>query len=127
MAADTFLLPNFAEPALYTRNNLASVVRSVTFALADLTGAAGSAADPLETNDVIKIFKLPPDVKIIAGRCDFGDLESSTGALEVDLRITNGTTTKLVLDGMTTVPRAAGFVDSHDAGGTLRYRLGVEQ
>ena len=108
MSADVFTLPNYAEPALYTRNNLAPITRSVKFALADLLGAAGSAADPLETSDVIKIFKLPPDVKILGARFDCGDLESSTGALELDLVITNGTTTKYLFDGLTTAPRAGG-------------------
>lgn len=115
MAADTFTLPNFSEPALYSRSNLAPITRSVKFALADITGAAGSAADPLETSDVIKLFKLPPDVKILSAKADFGDLESSTGALEIDLVVTNGTTTKYLFDGLTTVPRAAGSVNSADA------------
>ena len=116
MSADTFTLPNYNEPALYTRNNLAPITRTVKFALADLTGAAGSAADPLETGDLIKIFKLPPDVKIIGGQFHSNALDSAT-SLVLDLIVTNGTTTKYIFDGLT-VCRAGGGVSSHDAATT---------
>ena len=116
MAADTFTLPNFSEPALYTRCNLAPITRSVKFALADITGAAGSAADPLETSDVIKIFKLPPDVKVIGAQFHSNALDSGS-ALVLDLVVANGTTTKQLFTGLT-VGRAGGGVSSHDAATT---------
>lgn len=116
MSADTFTLPNYNEPALYTRNNLAPITRSVKFALADLTGAAGSAADPLETSDVIKIFKLPPDVKIIDAQFHSNALDSGS-SLDLDLVVTNGTTTKYLFDGIT-VGRAGGGISTHDAATT---------
>lgn len=116
MSADTFTLPNYNEPALYTRNNLAPITRTVKFALADLTGAAGSAADPLETSDVIKIFKLPPDVKIIGAQFHSNALDSGS-SLDLDLVVTNGTTTKYLFDGIT-VGRAGGGISTHDAATT---------
>lgn len=116
MSADVFTLPNYAEPALYSRSNLAPITRSVKFALADLTGAAGSAADPLETSDVIKIFKLPPDVKIMAAQFHSNALDSGSN-LVLDLVVTNGTTTKQLFTGLT-VGRAGGGVSSHDAATT---------
>lgn len=114
MSADVFTLPNYAEPALYHRGTISPIVRSVSFELANLTGAAGSAADPLETSDVIKLFKLPPDVEILSARFDCEDLESSTGALDLNLIITNGTTSKFLFEALTTAPRAGGSASTED-------------
>lgn len=116
MAADTFTLPNYNEPAVYSRNTQSAISRSVTFALADITGAAGSAADPIETSDVIKLFKLPPDVKILGGKFHSGALDSGS-ALILDLVVSDGTTTKYIFDGMTAC-RAGGAVNSDDASAT---------
>lgn len=113
MAADTFTLPTFNEPAVYTRNTVGTINRSVTFALADITGAAGSAADPIETSDVIKLFKLPPDVKILGGKFHSGALDSGS-ALVLDLVVTDGSTVKYIFDGMTAC-RAGGACNSEDA------------
>lgn len=107
MAADTFTLPEFSGPALYHRGTISPIVRTVWFELANLTGAAGSAADPLETNDLIKLFKLPPDVEILSGRMDFEALDSAT-SLDLNLVVTDGTTTKSIFDALTTAPRAGG-------------------
>ena len=116
MSADVFTLPNFSEPALYSRNNLAPITRTVKFALADQIGAAGSAADPIETGDVFKLFKLPPDVLILGGQFHSNALDSAT-SLDLDLIVTNGTTTKYIFDGLT-VGRAGGGASSHDAATT---------
>ena len=116
MSADVFTLPNFSEPALYHRGTISPIVRSVSFELANLTGAAGSAADPLETSDVIKLFKLPPDVEILGGRFDCEDLESSTGALDLNVVVTNGTTSKFLFEALTTAPRAGGVATTEDLG-----------
>lgn len=113
MAADTFTLPNYAEPALYSRSNLAPITRTVKFALAGLTGAAGSVADPIETGDVFKIFKLPPDVKILSGALQVGDLDSAA-SLTLSLVVTNGTTTKYIFNA-STIGQAGGSVTSRDA------------
>ena len=118
MSADTFTLPNFSEPALYSRNNLAPITRSVKFALADLTGAAGSAADPLETADIIKIFKLPPDVKLMGAKLHTNALDSAT-SLTLDLIVTNGTTTKYFFNDHV-VGQAGGAADtSYVSGATV--------
>lgn len=116
MAADTYTAPSFNDPALVSRG--ATIVRSARIVLTDLVGAAGStiAAGLLEDDDVIKIFKLPPDVKILWARVDSEDIDSAT-SLVWDLRVYNGTTTKYLIQSGT-VGRSAGFVDSRDAGGT---------
>lgn len=116
MAADTFTIPEYNEPALYHRGTISPIVRTVLFELANLTGAAGSAADPLETNDLIKLMKLPPDVEILSARFDCEDLESSTGALDINLVVTNGTTTKYLFEALTTAPRAGGVATTEDLG-----------
>lgn len=115
MAADTFTLPSFNDPALYSRSNLAPITRSVKFALADLTGAAGSAADPIETADIFKIFKLPPDVKFLGAKLHTNDLDSGTTLL-FDLIVTNGTTTKYFFNAHV-VGQAGGAANSDDVTG----------
>jgi hypothetical protein len=119
MSADVFTLPNYAEPALYSRSNLAPITRSVKFALADLTGAAGSAADPLETSDVIKIFKLPPDVKLMGAQLHTNDLDSGT-TLTLDLSVTNGTTTKYFFKDHV-VGQAGGAANTNYVSGATVY------
>lgn len=116
MAADTYTAPSFNDPAQVSR--ISPVVRSSRVDFANLVGASGGVitADLLEQNDVIKFFKLPPDVKILWARVDSEDIDSAT-SLVWDLQVTNGTTTKLLFDDAT-VGRSAGFVDSRDAGGT---------
>jgi len=116
MAADTYAIPGFAEPALLSRNS--PIVRSARVDLASLVGAAGGtiASDLLEQNDVVKFFKLPPDVKLLWARVDSEDLDSST-TLVWDLSVTNGTTTKYLFQSGT-IGQSAGFVDTRDADGT---------
>lgn len=116
MAADTYNVSSFNEPALVSRGSI--IVRSKRVDLADLVGDAGGVitADALEANDVLKFFKLPPDVKILWGRVDAEELDGGT-SLTWDLQVTNGTTTKLIFDG-STIGQSAGYIDSRDAGGT---------
>ena len=116
MAADTYTAPSYNDPALLSRG--ATIVRSARVDFANLVGASGGtiASDLLEQNDVIKFFKLPPDVKILWARVDSEAIDSAT-SLVWDLQITNGTTTKYLFQSGT-VGRSAGFVDSRDAGGT---------
>lgn len=116
MAADTYTAPSFNDPALVSRGSI--IVRSARVDFANLVGAAGGVitSDLLEDEDVIKFFKLPPDVKILWGRVDAEDIDSAT-SLTWDLEVTNGTTTKLIFDGAT-IGQSAGYIDSRDAGGT---------
>ncbi len=116
MAADTYSAPSFADPALFNRGSI--VVRASRFDLTDLVGAAGStiASGLLEDNDVIKVFKLPPDVKILWARVDAENLDSGAN-LVWDLVAHNGTTTKyLIQSGV--AGAAEGFTDTRDDGGT---------
>lgn len=114
MAADTFEALSYKHPAVYSRNTVGEIVRNVKVDLDLLVGAAGSSGcNPLEANDVIKLFKLPPDVKITFGRLDSEALDSST-SLTVDLIVTDGTTTKYLFNA-STIARAGGFVSTEDA------------
>lgn len=119
MAADTYEAPSYKEPAIYSRSNSAPIVREATVDFGELVGAAGGtiASDLLETNDVIKFFKLPPDVKLLWARVDLEDIDSAT-SLVWDLLVTNGSTTKKFFESAT-AGRSAGAVDSRAySGGT---------
>lgn len=119
MAADTYEAQSYKAPARFSRDNSGPIVRKYTVDTDTLTGAAGStiASGLLELNDVIKFFKLPPDVKILWGRVALEKFDSAT-SLEWALRVTNGTTTKYIFQGAT-AGRSAGAVDSRAySGGT---------
>lgn len=60
------------------------------------------------TNDVRKLFKLPRGLQITDCLMQTGDLDTGAG-LVMSLRITNGTTTKLLIDS-TTVGQAGGVI-----------------
>jgi hypothetical protein len=119
MAAQTFTTRNYFSGPVFATNYPGVIDRSAFIDLDTLIGPDGTAATTLEANDVIKIFKLPPNAKILGGRVECEDLDShATPTLEFDLQVTDGTTTKLIFDGITTVAQAGGFIDSSDAGGT---------
>lgn len=117
MAADTYTAPQYNEPALLSRG--AVIVRCIRVVLTDLVGAAGStiAAGLLEDDDVIKLMKLPPDVKILWARADLEDVDSGT-QIVWDLQVYNGTTTKYLFKDAT-AGQAINAVDSRAySGGT---------
>lgn len=115
MSADTFEALSYHEPAVYGRAGAHEIVRSFTVDLDDLVGAAGGGAKPLEANDVIKFFKVPPDVRFTYGRIDVEALDNATSST-IDLLVTNGTTTKYFINA-STIGRssAAGFGTTDDA------------
>lgn len=60
------------------------------------------------TSDNRKLFKLPRGIQCVDCLMQTGDLDTSTG-LVMSLRITNGTTTKLLIDS-STVGQAGGVI-----------------
>lgn len=64
----------------------------------------------LVTNDVIKFFKLPVGAKLLGGHIESEDLDTdATPAITLSLIVTNGTTTKTLIDGGT-VGQGGGIV-----------------
>lgn len=116
MAADIYEAPSYKEPAVYTRTGGGIIVRDAVCDLDDLVGASGGSAKPLELNDRIKFFKLPPDVKLKYARVDAEDLDSAA-SLTWSLRAYNGTTAKyFFVDN--TIGQSQGFCTTDDAGAT---------
>lgn len=109
MAADTYQAPSFKEPAVFSRNTNGPIVRNTVIETDLLVGDAGStiASGLLEIGDVIKVFKLPPDVKMKGAKLVMQDFDSAT-SLTVDLAVTNGTTTKYFFKDSTCGRAAAG-------------------
>lgn len=119
MAAQTFTHRSYFSGPVSLTNFPGVIDRSVEIDLDTLIGADGTAASTLEANDVIKIFKLPTNAKILYGRLECEDLDGhATPTIELDLRVTDGTTTKYLFDGITTVAQAGGVIDTRDAAGT---------
>jgi len=115
MAAQTFTAPSFYASAVHLPNFPGVIERSISLDLDTLIGADGTAATVLETNDVIKVFKLPANAKLLYGRLDSEDIDSGT-TLTLTLRATDGTTTKNFIVA-STVGQAGGFTDTRDAAG----------
>lgn len=118
MAAQTFTAPCFYSGPVQLTNFPGVIERSRTLDLDLLIGPDGTDATPLEANDVIKIFKLPVNAKILYGVIESEALDGhATPTLDVDLQVTDGTTTKLLFDGATIV-QGGGRADTRDAGAT---------
>lgn len=67
----------------------------------DITPVLKETFSPGSTNDTRKLFKLPINVTIGAGSFfQVGDMDSGT-ALVLTLRVTDGTTTKKIIDAST--------------------------
>lgn len=64
----------------------------------------------LVINDVIKFFKLPPGAKLLGASIEAEDIDThATPTITLSLIVTNGTTTKTVIDG-STVGQGGGIV-----------------
>lgn len=116
MAAQTFLAPSFASPAVHLPNFPGVIERSQVVDLDLLKGLTdGTAATTLEANDKIKFFKLQGGSKIVYGRIDCEDLDTNTvGTL--DLVVTDGTTTKYLIKDSTCAQTGTSS-DTRDAAG----------
>lgn len=85
--------------------------RTSTIDVADTTG------DDTYTfiiNDVVKCFKMPQGAKILYGRLECDDLDDNVSpTLELDLIITDGTTTYTLISGASsTIAEAGGVADT---------------
>jgi hypothetical protein len=117
MSAQTFLGPSFRQAGVHLPNFPGVVQRTSVLDLDTLIGLTdGTAATTLEANDLIKVFKLPANCKIVFGRIDCEDLDGhATPTLTLDLLVSDGSTTKYIFDEAT-IGQSGGFADSRDAG-----------
>lgn len=70
--------------------------------------ATNDATYAFAINDVIKVFAIPPYVKILNGRLVSGDVDLDDGGntVDFDLIITDGSTTKTLVNGGTAIGQA---------------------
>lgn len=116
MAAQTFTHPAFYSGPVSATWFPGVIDRSVALDLDNLIGPDGTALTTIEANDVVKVFRLPPNIKVLFGRIDCEDLDAhATPTVTMELQVTDGTTTKYIFND-TTIGQTGGFVDSRDAG-----------
>lgn len=97
MAAIITTHPKFNDVISPVGNDLVCVHR--TFTASTLGQDAG---------DILKVCKLPRGVKVVDAYFASNGNDSSTG-LDADLEITDGSTVKVLIAGITTVARAGGL------------------
>lgn len=113
MAAQTFETKYFRQPPVFAANFPGIIERSATLDMDLIIGPDGTDANPLEADDVVKVFKLPQGAKVLYGVIETESLAASD--LTLDLIVSDGTTTKLIFDECT-IGVAGGRADSRDAG-----------
>lgn len=116
MSAQTFETKYFRQPPVFAANFPGVINRSATLDMDLIVGPDGTDANPLEADDVVKLFKLPYGAKILDGAIEAEALDSGN-TLTLDLIVSDGTTTKLIFDECT-IGQAGGRADSRDAGAT---------
>lgn len=118
--ATTYTHPVFRDVSVKHQGDVGNVCRSVEIDWAALTG---DATYQTVINDVVKLFQIPAFVKIKRCKIDNSlDLDSGGNTLELDAIITDGTTSKTLINGGVTTG-AAGLVDSDDSS---QYASGVD-
>lgn len=118
--ATTYTHPVFRDVSVKQQGDVGNVCRSVEIDWPTLTG---SATYQTVINDIVKLFQIPAFVKIKRAVIDNNvDLDNGANTLDLDLQLTDGTTTKTALNGGTAAGQA-GIVDS-DA--SSQYAAGVD-
>lgn len=112
MSAQTFETKYFRQPPVFAANFPGLIDRSATLDMDTIVGPDGTDANPLEADDVVKVFKLPQGTKIVYGGIEAEALDSGN-TLTLDLIVTDGTTTKLIFDECT-IGQAGGAAFSRD-------------
>lgn len=75
----------------------------------NLEEATNDATYAFAINDIIKVFHLPPYVKVLNARLVSGDValdDHATPTLDLDVIVTDGTTTKTAVNGGTAINQA---------------------
>jgi len=105
--ATTYEAKSYKGVPAVSANTFPGVVRrAVSIDLEELTGDASYA---FVINDIVKVFKLPPLAKILYGRLVSGDValdDHATPTLDLDVIVTDGTTTKTLVNGGTAINQA---------------------
>jgi hypothetical protein len=111
MATEYTMHPEFDNPPVNTQGSPALIARTVKI---DWPLVTGDATYAFIINDTIKAMKIPAFVRLLgAALYNSVDLDDGTGVAELDVLITDGTTTKTLLDGGTATS-AVGNVSSLD-------------
>ena len=118
--ATTYTHTAFNDVAPKPQGTLGTIARSTEITWATLTN---DATYQTVINDVVKVFKLPAGAKIKRVVLDNSlDLDSGGNALDIDIQLTDGTTTKTALNGGT----AAGAAGIFDSDAASQYASGVD-
>ena len=117
--ATTYTNRSYNEPYLVGTAAPGLIVRT---AVVDLDSLTGDTSYAFIINDVIKLFKIPPYAKIVDGFVGSADDldDHATPTLELNLQITDGSTTKTLVDqgvwaGSATLTRAGAAPATEDA------------
>lgn len=98
--ATTYTYPSFNEPAVGANTFPGVIKRALKVELATATSDTSYA---FVINDIIKVFALPPYVKILSGKMvTNGETDDhATPTVDLDLIVTDGSTTKTLVNGGT--------------------------
>jgi len=109
--ATTYETPNFRDVSIFAANFPGVIDRTVEI---DLEAVTADATYAFIINDVIKVCRLPQGAKLLYGRLECDDLDDDgTPTVELDLSVTDGTTTYILVNGTgTTIAEAGGALDS---------------
>lgn len=118
MSAEVFEALSYKVPALSSPSFPGVITRvfdvDIDLLVGNTSGVAGM--DTIEAGDIIRFFKLPVYAKILHGRIFSEALDAhATPTLTADLIVTDGTTTKYLINDSTTV-QAGGVASTQDAG-----------
>lgn len=106
--ATTYEALSYKRPAVFAAG-FPGVI-DVTYS-ATLEAITGDATYAFIINDVIKFFKLPPHAVLLYARIEADQLDDhATPTLVLDVLVTDGTTTKVLLEALTDFGNAAGEI-----------------
>lgn len=109
--ATTYEAPSFAHPAINVRGFPGVIERHYSMDLASVTGDASYA---LVADDVFKFFKLPANARISYARVETDVIDDGGTAATLDVIVSDGTTTKVLMDEIPTSQTLGSKGDTRD-------------
>jgi hypothetical protein len=118
--ATTYEAPSYVAPAYNHRGFPGVIERHYEMDLATVTGDTSYA---LIAADVFKFFKLPANARISYARVETDVIDDGGTAATLDVIVSNGTTTWVLMDEITTSQTLGSKADTRDIGaGTVFYQ-----
>lgn len=118
--ATTYSAPSFTHPAINVRGFPGVIERHYSMDLAAVTGDASYA---LVAADIFKFFKLPANARVSYARVETDVIDDGGTAATLDVIVSDGTTTKVIMDEITTSQTLGSKADTRDIGaGTVFYQ-----